>query len=350
MSESKIFISIIIPCYNEEPIINECLTTINNYLIENLSPKHTWELIVVNDGSKDKSGELAEEFAKNHDHVRVIHHFVNMNLGVAMKTGFANAKGEYSIVYDLDMSYSPDHILKLIETIIKENADIVLASPYMKGGKTTGVPFNRKIMSICSNKYLAISSRKKISTFSGMVRAYKSSFIKTLSLKASTFEINTEIIFKAQILRARIIEIPAHLDWTFQNQFKKKRFSGIRIRSGIFDSMVSGFIFRPYMFLIIPGIVLLLLSLYVIAWIMINTYHIYPTIVVTDPIFIDDKFSIAISEVFKKSPHSFLVGGITLIVALQFLGFGFLSLQSKRYFDETFFLGSRNLQEISKKE
>jgi glycosyltransferase involved in cell wall biosynthesis len=350
MNESGTFLSLIIPCYNEEAIINECLDTIYSYLAEHFSPKHTWELLIINDGSKDKSGELAEEFAKNHDNIRVIHHFVNMNLGVAIKTGFANAKGEYMIVYDLDMSYSPEHIVRLIDTIQVEHADIVLASPYMKGGKTTGVPFIRKLMSICSNKYLAISSRKKISTFSGMVRAYRSSFIKRLSLKASTFEINTEIIFKAQILRARIVEIPAHLDWSFQNKFKKKRFSGIRIRSGIFDSMVSGFIFRPYMFLLIPGFVLLLLSFYIIIWIIINTYHIYPTIVVTDPIFIDDKFSIAISEVFKKSPHSFLVGGVTLIVALQFLGFGFLSLQSKRYFDETFYLGSKHLEQLNKQE
>ena len=333
---STVDLSIICPAYNEEALITESLSIIYTFLINYIAEEYNWELIIVNDGSKDKTGEIADDFAKDHEGIKVIHHFVNMNLGNAIKTGFSNAKGEYIIIYDLDLSYSPDHIKMLLDTIIQQQADIVIASPYMKGGKTTSVPFNRKLMSRWANKYLSITSRKKIYTFSGMVRAYKTSFIRNLSLKSSTFEINTEIIFKAQIIRARIIEIPAHLDWTFQNKYREKRFSGIRIKSGVFNGMVSGFIFRPYMFFIVPGVILLLLSIYIIIWILINTYNIYPEISI-DPQFIDDKFSLAIARVFRERPHAFFVGGFTLVVALQFLGIGFSSLQSKRYFDELFF-------------
>jgi glycosyltransferase involved in cell wall biosynthesis len=340
-------LTLVCPSYNEQAIIIESLNVIYNYMKENLSPKYTWEILVINDGSKDNTGKLAEEFASNHENIRVVHHYVNMNLGVAIKTGFANAIGEFIIIYDLDLSYSPDHIKSLLDSIIEQQADIVVASPYMKGGKTTDVPFNRRMMSKMANRYLSIASRKKLCTFSGMVRAYKASFVKSLSLKATTFEINTEIIFKAQILRARIIEIPAHLDWSFQNKFKTKRFSGIKLKSGIFDGIVSGFIFRPYMFFIIPGLILLLISIYVIGWILINIYHVYPSITI-DNNFFDERFSKAVAILFQKRPHAFFVGGFTLVVALQFLGIGFLSFQNKRYFDEMFFLGTKQLEEISK--
>ena len=340
--KSSYELTVVCPAYNEEPILIECITTIYDYLKNNIPSDNTWEILIVNDGSKDKTGELADNFASDKDNVRVVHHFVNMNLGNAIKTGFANANGDFIVIYDLDLSYSPDHIKLLFETIIAQKADIVIASPYMKGGRTTGVPFNRKIMSKWANKYLSMTSRKRLSTFSGMVRAYKSSFIKKLSLKASTFEINTEIIFKAQILRARIIEIPAHLDWTFQNSYRTRRFSGIKIKSGIFDAMVSGFIFRPYMFFILPGTLLLIIAAYMIVWILINTYQIYPDIIIENSKFIDDRFSLAISQVFKDRPHAFLVGGFILVVAMQFLGIGFLSLQNKRYFDELFYQNYKN--------
>jgi glycosyltransferase involved in cell wall biosynthesis len=332
-------VTIICPAYNEEPILEECVFTIYSYLEESISPIYSWELIIINDGSKDNTRALADSLAKKYTNLKVLHHFVNMNLGNAIKTGFANASGKYIIIYDLDLSYAPDHIKLLLDNIIEQKADIVIASPYMKGGKTTGVPFNRKIMSKWANKYLSLTSRQKLYTFSGMVRAYRADFVKNLSLKSSTFEINTEIIFKAQILRARIIEIPAHLDWTFQNKYRNNRFSGIRIKSGVFNGMVSGFIFRPYMFFMVPGVILLLLSVYIIIWILINTYNIYPEINI-DPRFLDDKFSHAIARVFQERPHAFFVGGFALVVALQFLGIGFLSLQNKRYFDEMFYLNS----------
>jgi glycosyltransferase involved in cell wall biosynthesis len=341
----KIELTIICPAYNEEPIIEECLTIIYNYLTESITPLCVWELLIINDGSKDKTGLIAEEFIKTHKNVRLVNHFVNMNLGMAIKTGFANSNGKFIIVYDLDLSYSPNHIKTLYETIVKEKADIVIASPYMKGGKTTDVPFNRMITSKLANKYLSFTSRKKLHTFSGMVRAYRSSFIKNVSLKSTTFEINTEIVLKAQILRAIIIEIPAHLDWTYQNKYRDKRFSGIKLSSGMFNGIISGFIFRPYMFFFIPGFILFLVSMYIITWIFINTYKLYPSILVTEE-FIDDKFSAAVSALFQRSPHAFFVGGFTLVVALQLLSIGFLSLQSKRYFDELFTTNTELLKRL----
>jgi hypothetical protein len=141
------------------------------------------------------------------------------------------------------------------------------------------------------------------------------------------------------ILRARIIEIPAHLDWTEQNKFGAKRTSGMRVIKTFFSGLMAAFIFRPYIFFIGLGSVLLLLSLYIIAWIFFSTIKIMPEIQMVSH-FIDDRFSMAIGLIYKARPHAFFIGGITLLAAIQVLSLGFISLQNKRYFEETFHINT----------
>lgn len=327
-------VSIIIPGYNEEAIVKLNLHIICEYL-RGLEDKYKWEVIFINDGSKDKTGELAEEFCYGNNQMKVIHHLVNLNLGNALKTGFANASGEYIITLDLDLSYAAYHIGKLLETLVSTKADVVVASPYMKGGKVTAVPFFRRIMSRWVNRFMRFAAQEKLSTYTGMVRGYRAEFLKSLNLKTKDYEINPEILYKAMILRARIIEIPAHLDWTDQNKLGGKRSSGMKIFKTFFSGLMAGFIFRPYLFFLLFGALLFLIALYIIIWIFINTFQIMPQIVI-DPQFIDDRFSEAIGMVYNARPHAFFIGGITLVLSIQILSLGFISLQSKRYYEELF--------------
>ena len=99
--------------------------------------------------------------------------------------------------------------------------------------------------------------------------------------------------------------------------------------------MMSGFIFRPYIFFMGVGGLLFLISLYIIVWLLIHTFTIMPEMAI-EPEFFDDRFSYAVSEVYKERPHAFFVGGFTLLLAIQFFSLGFISLQSKRYFEELF--------------
>jgi hypothetical protein len=149
------------------------------------------------------------------------------------------------------------------------------------------------------------------------------------------------------ILRARIIEIPAHLDWTEQNKIGTKRKSGMRFVKTFYSGLMAGFIFRPYIYYLAIGLVLLILALYMIVWIFINTFRVLSEVTVQSEYF-DDKFSYAIGLVFDKHPHAFLVGGITLLAAIQVLSLSFISLQNKRYFDELFHLGSSIIKDKKK--
>jgi glycosyltransferase involved in cell wall biosynthesis len=348
MSEKKRmpFISIILPVYNEEIIIEKSVGIITNYL-KTKEDKYSWEIVIINDGSIDKSGILSDSLAKKNELIRVIHHPVNLNLGRALQTGFKNAHGEIIVVLDLDLSYSVDHIERLVEKQIETDADIVLASPYMKKGKVSGVPFKRAFLSRVVNRFMRIAAQEKYHTFTGMVRAYKSEFIKNLNLKTKDYEINPEILYKAMILRARIIEIPAHLDWSFQNEFGKKRKSGMRVLRTFFSGLMSSFIFRPYIFFLVVGLIMLLISIYLIGWIFYFTFNAVPTIPI-DPQAFDDRFSLAIKQIYQQRPHLFFLGGITLLAALQILSLGFLSLQSKRYFEELFHINSSIFKKKSK--
>ena len=330
-------ISILLPCFNEEVILKCNIDIIVNYL--NNKTKYDWEILIVNDGSIDNTGNIADQIALKNDKIRVIHHPVNLNLGHALQTGFSNANGEIMVVLDIDLSYSVDHIERMVDTLITTCADIVVASPYMKGGKVTAVPFFRKIMSQWVNKFMRMASQEKFHTFTGMVRAYRKEFIQKLNLKTKDYEINPEIIYKAMILRARIIEIPAHLDWTEQNKHKGKRASSIKVLRGVFSGMMSGFIFRPYIFFVGIGIILFTLSMYQLIWLLIDTLA-GMSIYLPDISESENAFSLSLYHQFQIHPQTFLVGGITLLAAIQFLSLGFLSLQSKRYFEELFHLGT----------
>jgi len=333
-AETKPFISIVLPCYNEEAILQNNINTIITYL-ESKNQIYNWEILIINDGSKDKTASIADQLSNLKDNIRVIHHPTNLNLGNALKTGFKNAKGEIIVVLDIDLSYSTEHIGKMIDKLIETSSDIVIASPYMPGGKVTNVPFTRKLMSRWVNAFMRIAAQDKYHTYTGMVRAYRKDFIKTVNLKTKDYEINPEILYKAMILRARVIEIPAHLDWTEQNKYKDKRRSSIKMLRGFFSGIMSSFIFRPYIFFLAIGMILMMLSMYELIWLLVDTLSYISNSTAVIP-----SFSESLALQFRKNPQSFIVGGITFVAAIQFLSVGFLSLQSKRYFEELFHLGT----------
>ena len=345
LSEKPV-VSIVIPGYNEEAIVTENLEVYYRYMSE-LEVKYEWEIIFINDGSTDNTGSLADEFALRHPRIRIVHHIVNSNLGDALKTGFANATGDYTITMDLDMSYAPWHIEKLVETLVSNQAEVVVASPFMKGGKVTAVPLLRNVLSRGVNLFMKIAAQQKYHTFTGMVRGYRTDYIRSLNLKSKDYEINPEILYKSMILRARIVEIPAHLDWTGQNKFKGKRTSNKKILESVSSSLMSGFMFRPYIFFLGTGIFLLLVALYLIVWIFINVFNAIPEVLSSTEIY-GDRFSEAIAIVYQLRPYSFFVGGITFIVSLIFLAIGFLSLQKKRYFEELFHLNTAIYRRLEK--
>jgi hypothetical protein len=115
---------------------------------------------------------------------------------------------------DSDLSYSPDHIHPLLDTIIASGASVVVASPYRPDAKATGVPPSRLVTSRAANRVLSMAAGGGLTTLTGLVRAYDGKFARSLDLDESGPTVNCEILYRARERGAPVVEIPAHLDWS----------------------------------------------------------------------------------------------------------------------------------------
>lgn len=334
-------VSIVLPAYNESAIINRTLDRVCAHMA-GLEDRFRWEIVVVNDGSTDGTGQMADDYAAAHPNVRVIRHHVNFNLGQALRSAFNSCRGDYVITLDTDLSYEPSHVDRLLDTIVATRAKIVIASPYLKAGEVTGVPAFRLLLSRGANRLLGWASGGELTTITGMVRAYDRVFLSSLNLVSHSTEINTEIVYKAQLLGARIVEIPAHLDWTEQNELGDQRGSSIRIGRAVRAQASSGFLFRPLWFFTVPGMVLLLCSLYTVVLGGQRWWEQYG--VATGSWW--SRIGQAAGLAFAEAPHVFVLGGISLVLSVQLLSLGIVSAQAKRYFEELFHLGTGILRHV----
>lgn len=336
-SSQKPLLSVVVPVYNEATLIADNLARLCVYL-GTIESDYRWELVVVNDGSKDASGQLVDAFADGRPNVRVVHHRTNFGLGQAFQSGFHECKGDYIVTLDADLSYSPDHIKRLVDALRRTNSKILVASPYMKGGEISNIPWLRRTLSIWANRFLSLASRGSLSTLTGMVRAYDARFIRGVHLRAQGTEINPEMIYKGMMLRARMGEIPAHLSWPDTAAGQPKRRSSMQVSRQILAVMLSGFLFRPVIFFILPGVLMLLFALYVNGWMFAHFWFHFQSLPEIGSF--TSRASVAVAQAYQQAPHTFLVGGLAAMLSIQLIGLGILSLQSKSYFEESFHLGS----------
>ncbi len=336
---SRPLVSIILPVFNEATIFVQNLERILDYL-SSRARHFRWEVIVVDDGSTDDTRRLADQCTDANSLVEVIHHATNFGLGQAMKTGFSRAKGSYIVTLDIDLSYSPEHIGLLLDNIVRTRARLVLASPYMEGGRSSHVPGKRRLLSVAANSFLAAITRRGFSTFTCMVRAYDGPFLRSLSLRSTGMEIMPEIVYKTIVLNGRIEEIPAHLDWGLQMKHDGPRNSSMKTLSHISTTLVTSFLLRPILFFMLPGLALLAFAIYVNAWMAIHVVREYANL----PPEMSLGFSMAFANAYAAHPHTIIVGLLALVLSIQLIGLGFLSLQNKKYFEEIFFLGTKLIQ------
>lgn len=335
-STHRPLVSLVLPAFNEAAILEQNVTHICKHLIS-LEGRYRWEVLIVNDGSSDATGEIADHLAVRFPFLRVVHHPSNFGLGQAFKTAFAQTQGDYIVTMDVDLSYDVEHVDALLETIRRASSKMVLASPYMRGGQISNVPWLRRTLSIWANRFLSLFAQGGLSTLTCMVRAYDGPFTRGMNLRSTGMEVMPEMIYKTMILRGRIAQIPAHLDWSRQVAAGTKRRSSMRILRHMLATLLSGFIFRPFMFFVLPGMLLLVFALYVNVWMVIHFFEAY-----FDPnlLGVSGRASAALAQAYQLYPHTFIVGLLALMLAIQLIGLGILALQSKNYFEEMFHLAS----------
>jgi len=334
-------VSLVLPVYNEAATIVANLRRLCSYM-ESLEEQYRWEVVLVDDGSTDQSGALVDAFARRHPRVRAFHHITNFGAGQAFKYAFRQCRGEYILTLDADLTYNVAHVATLLAKIVETRAKVVVASPYMRGGRVSNVPWTRKALSVCANRFLAATSESRLSTLTSMARVYDGRFLRSLNLRGSGLDILPEIIYKARLLGARIEEVPAHLDWGTLKPSRRRRTSSARLWRHTLRVVLSGFLFRPVIFFILPGLLMLVFATYVNAWVLEHFLLQFGRLS-EYPLFFE-RASAAVAAAFASSPHTFIVGISSLMLAIQLLSLGVLALQSRNYFEEVFHLASAILR------
>jgi glycosyltransferase involved in cell wall biosynthesis len=276
-------LTIVVPAFNEAAILERNLKELFAYLERTSS--YSFEVVLVNDGSTDKTASLAQAFAAAQPGLRVFHHFANRGLGAALRTGFAHARGGIVVVLDLDLSYAPGHIAALLRGLSESGAAIAVASPYVRGGSVRNVPLLRRWMSAWANRFLSIATGGAVATLTGMVRAYDARALRGLPVNTDGMEVNHELIFAALRQGLRIVEVPAQLHWrdaaasptgaraAFKAANAASRRSSMRIASHLWSVLASGFRYRPSMVFVIPGLIPGLLPLVLLLLVLVRPSH-----------------------------------------------------------------------------
>ncbi|HEX2910614.1 MAG TPA: glycosyltransferase family 2 protein [Chloroflexia bacterium] len=196
MIDSKL--SLILPAYNEEANIE---IVVNEALEELPKVFQRYEVIIVDDGSKDKTPQIADRLAAEHpDNVKVIHHNPNRGYGAALSTGFKAAGGDYLMFMDSDRQFKAEDIQLLAPYIGK--ADIVAGYR-----KKRNDPFYRFLIGYTFNMIVTILFGIHLRDIDCGFKVFKADMLKNMKLTSPGALINTEIHAKAQRQGRSIIEV-----------------------------------------------------------------------------------------------------------------------------------------------
>jgi len=197
---------VVIPTYNERGNIERIIAAV-------LTQDERLEVLVVDDGSPDGTGEIVDGIAASNPKVHAIHRAGKLGLGTAYLAGFKWAlEQNYDFVFemDADFSHDPVHLPQFLEAI--RNADLVLGSRYRKG-KVTVVnwPMSRLMLSYAANLYARVVTGLPLDDCTGGFKCFRRSVLAAIdldSVRSNGYAFQIEMSFRAWQNGFRIVEIP----------------------------------------------------------------------------------------------------------------------------------------------
>jgi len=201
-------LSIVIPAYNEEATLAALLERVHAL---DLFPIEK-EIIVVNDGSRDRTLEIASVYATNHKNITVLSHETNLGKGAAVRTGFAHATGQYVVVQDADLEYEPNDFRAMLALAQEKNAGAVYGSRRLPLPGQTIHPgrwyyyFGGLMLTYLTN----IIYDTRITDEPTCYKMIRGDILKTIPLTSNGFEFCPEITAKIAKRGITIYEVPIH--------------------------------------------------------------------------------------------------------------------------------------------
>ena len=205
-----------LPAYNEETSLAQLF---DEYITLLEKPSYPYKLILVNDGSTDRTAEIAQSYQSKLP-LEILTHNPNRGLGEAIRTGFHHvvsvAKETDVIVYmDSDNTHDPIYIPSMVKKI-EEGFDVVIASRYQPGSEERGVPFSRRLLSRTAGYVFRLFLPVRgVKDYTCGYRAYRAGLIKEAIEKynhhfitAKGFACTDEILIKLSQLTNKMAEVP----------------------------------------------------------------------------------------------------------------------------------------------
>lgn len=237
-------ISVILPAFNEEISIGSMIISLKKYADK---------IIVVDDGSSDKTSEIAQLAG-----AEVIRHSSNLGKGAALKTGF-KVVGDADIIVtmDSDGQHNPDDIKKLVAPIENGEADIVNGSRYLNGnGKNT--PPYRRIGQTVLDKATSIGSHLDITDSQSGFRAFAIHTLPIFRFNSTNFGIESEMLIDASKTGLRIKEVEIGVRYDVDGSTKGPISHGLEVLMGILNEIEFK---KPLYFFTLPGIIITIIGL-----------------------------------------------------------------------------------------
>lgn len=208
MNDSPLRVSLFFPVYRDEATV-ERVTRKAVAIMDELASEY--EVIIVDDGSPDHAGEVADELARTIPNVHVIHHERNMGYGAALRSGFRAARYEWICFTDGDDEYDVDDLRRLIR--LRDYYDLIITFRYAK--RYSGV---RILISYVYNRLLRLLFQTRYRDISCGLRMIRKTVADELNLQSTSPFVGAEIAIKTTVKGFRVGEVGVQ---TFPRQFGK---------------------------------------------------------------------------------------------------------------------------------
>ena len=202
------YLSLVIPCFNEADNIAQLHQQLSAIQPE-LERRGGFELVLVDDGSSDDTFARLSSAFESWSNVQIVQHERNRGLGVALRTGFAQARGAVIVTTDSDGTYPFTSIPAMLD-LLRPGIDIVTASPYHPSGGVDGVPAYRLLFSKGASAMYRVLLDPRLHTYTAMYRAYRREVIERIPTSADGFLMVTELLVGALLAGYHAAEFPDH--------------------------------------------------------------------------------------------------------------------------------------------
>jgi len=191
-------LSVVVPCYNEE-------ATIRTLVGQVLESPWVAQVIVVDDGSKDRSREILATL--DDPRVTVVLHRANQGKGAALRTGFAHATADFVVVQDADLEYDPGEYGVLLEPLLDDRADVVFGSRFLSGRPHRVLYFwhsmGNRFLTLLSNMFTDLN----LTDMETCYKCFRREVIQQIRIEEDRFGFEPEITAKLARGRHRIFEV-----------------------------------------------------------------------------------------------------------------------------------------------